>query len=251
MTQTSAKLTRWIIKLATDLLYLRHRAAYLDAAALKNEIRRYQQTIQVIYAEAQKLQIDLLPYATILAESEANLKIIESGLHPIGPLEKIALFLDGANLNAITHDFLRVKIDYAKLLTFFSQNAVILRAFYYLAIEADASNFSFLVWLKRNGYQVITKPLKEFDDGHQKGNLDIEIAIDMLELADKVDRAVLFSGDGDFAPLLKAVGRKGARTQVVSYWGRGEGPTAPELIEVADTFTELKDILPYLVKTGK
>jgi uncharacterized LabA/DUF88 family protein len=76
----------------------------------------------------------------------------------------------------------------------------------------------------------------------------MEIAIDMLELADKVDRVVLFSGDGDFAPLLQAAGRKGARTQVVSYWGKGEGPTAPELIEAADIFTDLKDILPSVIK---
>ena len=250
MTPTSHKLTQSIIKLGGDLRYLKHQAPYLEAEALLAEISRYRQTLEVIYEEAKKQQIDLLPYYSALADIEAHLNIIQSGLPPAGPVEKIALFIDGANLFAIAHDHLKVKIDYAKLLTYFSRNALILRAFYYIATETtDDANQPYLVWLRRNGFQVVTKPMKEFDDGGQKGNLDIEIAIDMLELADKVERVILFSGDGDFAPLLKAVGRKGIRTHVVSYWGRGEGPTAPELIEAADIFTDLKDVVDLITKS--
>ena len=90
--------------------------------------------------------------------------------------------------------------------------------------------------------------IKTFTNGEKKGNLDIEIAIDMLELADKIDRAILFSGDGDFAPLLKKVGMKGVRTQVVSYGSRGEGPTASELLDSTDIFTDLQDIIHLIVK---
>lgn len=249
MTLTTHELTKQIIKLGGELRYLQHRAPYLENEALAKEINRYRQRLDIIYKKAEKQQIDLLPYHSALMEIEANLEIIEAGLPAPGPVEKVALFIDGANLYAIAHDHLRIKLDYAKLLAYFSRNAILLRAFFYIATEtAEDANQPYLVWLRRNGFQMVTKPMKAFEDGGQKGNLDIEIAIDMLELADKVERVVLFSGDGDFAPLLRAVGRKGAITQVVSYWGRGEGPTAPELIEAADIFTDLKDIADLISK---
>jgi uncharacterized LabA/DUF88 family protein len=242
MSAGSDTLTKWIIKLGAEVRALLHRAPYLEAKTRAQELKRYEQALQVIYAEARRREVDLLPYYTALAEIESNMTIIRSDLPPPGPVEKIALFIDGANLNAVSYE-LKAKIDFAKLLSYFGQNAIILRAFYYIATDREGTNVSFLVWLKRNGYQVVTKPIKEFDDGTQKGNLDIEIAVDMLELADKVDRVVLFSGDGDFAPLIKRVGGKGTRTQVVAYWGHGEGATAPELMEAADIFTELQDII--------
>jgi uncharacterized LabA/DUF88 family protein len=249
MTQPSQNLTKAVIELGADLRSLQYRAPYLEAKTLKSEVSLGQQKLQAIYREAESEQIDLLPYYQALAEIEANLKIIQAGHHLVNFPEKIALFIDGANLYAVAHDFLKVKIDFARLLTYFSQNAIILRAFYYVAYDpVEGDNIPYLVWLKRNGYHVVTKPVKEVGDGVKKGNLDIEIALDMLELADKVDRVVLFSGDGDFAPLLKRVGREGTKTQAISYWGNGEGPTAAELIETADVFTELKDILPFVIK---
>ncbi len=250
MTQLSQNLTKAVIKLGADLRSLQYRALYLDAETLKREVSSGQQKLRAIYGEAESQQIDLLPYYQALAEIEANLEVIQAGHHLVNFPEKIALFIDGANLYAVAHDFLRVKIDFARLLAYFGQNATILRAFYYVAYDPAEGDYlpPYLIWLKRNGYQVVTKPVKEVGAGVKKGNLDIEIALDMLELADKVDRVVLFSGDGDFAPLLKRVGRKGARTQVISYWGNGEGPTAAELIETADVFTELKDILPFVIK---
>ncbi len=246
MNSASQKLTRWVIKLGGDVRFLRHRAPYLEPSVRNKEVKRYQQTLEVIYSEARKQEIDLVPYYSALADIEATLKIIQADSQPDGPMEKIGLFIDGANLSAMSHE-LKARIDFAKLLNYFSRNAFILRAFYYVATDKiEGSNIPFLVWLKRNGYQVVTKPMKEFNDGSQKGNLDIEIALDMLELADKMDREILFSGDGDFAPLLKRVGRKGTRTQVVAYWGHGEGITAPELLEAADIFTELQDILDFI-----
>ena len=244
MTELSHKLARWVIKLGGEVRSLKQQAPYLPEATLVREIKQVEEALKFIYTEAQKQQVNLLSYYDALADIEANLKLIQMPAPISEPLEKIAIFIDGANLNAMAYDQLRVKIDFAKLLNYFGRNGLILRAFYYLATDTvDRSKLPFLAWLGRNGYQVVTKPMKEFDDGTQKGNLDIEIAIDMLELADKVDRVVLVSGDGDFAPLLKRVGSKGARTQVVAYWGHGEGGTAPELLEAADTFTELQDII--------
>lgn len=250
MTPDSYRLARWTIKLGGEVRSLQQQTPYLSASALDTELKRYRSTLRYIYAEAEQQQVDLMPYYDALADIEARLKTIEVLPQQAGPVEKIALFIDGANLSAMAFDQLHTRIDLTKLRTYFSRNAIIVRAFYYLATERDVnpSMRSFLIWLGRNGYQVVTKLIKEFEDGSQKGNLDIEIAIDMLELAEKVDRVVLFSGDGDFAPLLKRVGRKGTRTQVVAYWGQGEGPTAPELLGAADIFTELQDIIELIAR---
>ena len=250
----SNNFTQKIIELGGNARYLQHRAPHLNAADFEEKMRQYRQMLRTLYDSAAQKEIDLTPYYSALAEIEANLKIAQDEFVSDSQLEKVALFIDGANLGALAYDYLHTKVDFSKLLDYFSRNCYILRAFYYAATypgdDEAKSNIGFLSWLGRNGYQVVTKPIREFPDGVQKGNLDIEIAIDMLELADKVDRVVLFSGDGDFAPLLIKVGGKGVVTQVVSYWGDGRGPTAAELIEAADKFIELKEILPFIAKSN-
>ncbi len=242
--------TKKIIELGGNVRYLQQRAFTLAAEARQQEIDQYQQTLQTLYDQAAQQNINLLPYYEALTEIEATLKLARDGFYGASRIEKVALFIDGANLAALAYDYLGTKLDFAKLLDYFGHDCYILRALYYAATypgdDEAKSNIGFLSWLGRNGYQVVTKPIREYPDGQQKGNLDIEIAIDMLELAGSVDRAVLFSGDGDFAPLLKKVGSHGVVTQVVSYWGDGRGPTAAELIETADQFTELQDVLPFI-----
>jgi uncharacterized LabA/DUF88 family protein len=251
----SPDFTKKIIELGGEVRYLQQQAPSLNIADLDKKLQQYRQNLQALYDSAEQKKIDLTPYYDALAEIEANLKIAEAGFYPGPHLEKIALFIDGANLAVLAYDYLNTKLDFAKLLTYFGRNCYVLRAFYYaatyLGVDEARSNIGFLSWLGRNGYQVVTKPMREYADGKQKGNLDIEIAIDMLELADKVDRVVLFSGDGDFAPLLRKVGEKGAVTQVVSYWGDGRGPTAAELIEAADKFIELQELLPFISKSDQ
>ncbi len=245
--------TKKIIELGGEVRYLQHQARFLTALELEKKLQHQRQNLQALYDQAEQKKIDLIPYASALAEIEANLKIAREGASWAPRLEKTALFVDGANLAAMAYDHLNTKLDFAKLLTYFGRDSYILRAFYYAATypgdDEAKSNIGFLAWLGRNGYLVVTKPLKEYADGKHKGNLDIEIAIDMLELADKVDRVVLFSGDGDFAPLLRKVGSKGVVTEVVAYWGDGRGPTASQLIETADKFTELQEILPFVAKS--
>jgi len=177
---------------------------------------------------------------------------------PIGivPFEKVAIFIDGWNLGRTAKDYLNKEIDFRKLINFFSREAFLLRAFYYIGeeVEEDAreKQIKFLTWLRRNGYKVVTKPIRTFvnERGEQvkKANLDVDIAIDMFDLADKVDRVILFSGDGDFTKLIERIGMKGVKTQVVAYWGRGRGPTAPELMEAADEFTDLGDIIDEIAR---
>ncbi len=251
---TSPSFTKKIIELGGNVQYLQHQANHLQANDLEKKLHQHRQTLQILYESAKEQKIDLAPYTRALTDIETNLKIAQAGFYTGPQLEKVALFIDGANLAALAYDYLNTKLDFTKLLNYFAHNCYILRAFYYAATfpgdDDVKSNIGFLSWLGRNGYQVVTKPIREYADGKQKGNLDIEIAIDMLELADKVDRVVLFSGDGDFAPLLKKAGAKGVVTQVVSYWGNGSGPTASDLIEAADKFIELKEILPLISKSN-
>ena len=136
------------------------------------------------------------------------------------PEERIALFIDGANLYSAARG-LAFDIDYKRLLDLFRSKGRLIRAFYYTALIEDQeySPIRPLVdWLDYNGYTMVTKPTKEFTDAmgrrRIKGNMDIELAIDMLEMARHIDHAVLFSGDGDFRRLVEAVQRRGVRVSV-------------------------------------
>ena len=138
------------------------------------------------------------------------------------PDERVALFIDGSNLYA-TGKALGFDIDYKRLLAFFATRARLIRAIYYTALmdDADYSPIRPLIdWLDYNGFMIVTKPAKEFTDpaGRRKikGNMDIELAVDMMKLADNLDHIVLFSGDGDFRSLVEAVQLKGRRVSVVS-----------------------------------
>src|SRR5258707_8800925 len=135
--------------------------------------------------------------------------------------EKIALFIDGANLYA-TAKSLGFDIDYKRLLREFQSRGYLLRAFYYTAVIEDQEYSSIrplIDWLDYNGYSVVTKATKEFVDqtGRRKikGSMDIELAVDAMEIAGPIDQMGLFSGDGDFPPLVGPVQRAGGAVPVV------------------------------------
>lgn len=173
------------------------------------------------------------------------------------PTERVALFIDGANLYSAARG-LMIDIDYKKLLEFFESKCKLVRAFYYTALldDQEYSPIRPLVdWLDYNGYTMVTKPAKEFTDsmGRRKikGNVDIELAVDMMEMADKLDHAVLFSGDGDFRSLVEAIQRKGVRVSVVSTM-RGQAPmVADELRRQADTFIDLVELAPAISRPSR
>jgi uncharacterized LabA/DUF88 family protein len=161
---------------------------------------------------------------------------------------KIALFVDGANLYA-TAKTLGFDIDYKRLLKEFQSRGILLRAFYYTAIIEDQEYSSIrplIDWLNYNGYTVVTKATKEYVDASGrrkvKGNMDIELAVDAMELADHVDQIVLFSGDGDFRSLVEAVQRRGVRVTVVSTISSHPPMVADELRRQADVFTDLIEL---------
>ena len=139
--------------------------------------------------------------------------------------EKTALFIDGANLY-MTAKSLGLDIDYKRLLREFQSHGHLLRAFYYTAVFEDQESVSIrplIDWLEYNGYTVVTKAAKEFVDhsGRRKvkGNMDIELAIDAMEIAPHIDRMVLFSGDGDFRSLVQAVQRRFVPPRVSLLYG--------------------------------
>jgi uncharacterized LabA/DUF88 family protein len=159
--------------------------------------------------------------------------------------ERIALFIDGANLYA-TAKSLGFDIDYKRLLKEFHSRGRLVRAFYYTALVEDQEYSSIrplIDWLDYNGYSVVTKPAKEFVDAlgrrKVKGNMDIELAVDAMEMADHVDHIVLFSGDGDFRSLVEAVQRKGVRVSVMSTITTQPPMVADELRRQADEFVDL------------
>jgi uncharacterized LabA/DUF88 family protein len=167
---------------------------------------------------------------------------------PFYSTERIGLFIDGSNLYAAARA-LGFDIDYKKLLDLFAGKGRLIRAFYYTALMEDQeySPIRPLVdWLDYNGYTMVTKPTKEFTDamGRRKikGNMDIELAIDVMEMAQHLDHVVLFSGDGDFRRLVEAVQRKGVRVSVVSTIRSQPPMVADELRRQADTFVELLEL---------
>src|SRR5215510_6162208 len=164
------------------------------------------------------------------------------------PTERIALFIDGANLYAAARA-LGFDIDYKKLLQLFADKARLVRAFYYTALIEDQeySPIRPLVdWLDYNGYTMVTKPTKEFTDASGrrklKGNMDIELAVDVMEMSERLDHVVLFSGDGDFRRLVEAAQRRGVRVTVVSTIRSAPPMVADELRRQADVFVELDEL---------
>lgn len=172
------------------------------------------------------------------------------------PQERLALFIDGPNLyNAAKA--LGFDIDYKRLLQLFQGKGRLIRAFYYTALaeDQDYSPIRPLVdWLDYNGFTMVTKPMKEFTDNmgrrRFRGSMDIELAVDMMDLAPSLDHVVLFSGDGDFRRLVESVQRRGVRVSVVSTIRSQPPMISDELRRQADTFIELQELGAHIARQG-
>ena len=168
--------------------------------------------------------------------------------------DKLAILIDGPSLYAAAKS-LGFEVDFKRLLAVFEGRGTVLRAMYYSAIIQDnefAAVRPLLDWLSYNGYSVVTKATKEFTDASgrrkAKGNMDIELAVDAMELAEHVDQIVLFSGDGDFRRLVEAVQKKGVRVTVVSSIKTQPPMVADELRRQADIFVDLGDLAPHIAR---
>ena len=170
---------------------------------------------------------------------------------------KIAAFIDGANLYAAIKQ-LDLNVDYKKLLAWLNKEGQLIRAFYYTALLTDEEYNpmrTLVDWLSYNGYTLVSKPAKEFTDGRGgrkiKGNMDVELTVDMMELAPNLDRIFLFSGDGDYRRLVEAVQRMGVRVSVVSTIRATNSLLADELRRQADDYIDLEDLRPFIERTEK
>ncbi|MGI4976030.1 MAG: NYN domain-containing protein [Janthinobacterium lividum] len=170
------------------------------------------------------------------------------------PQERTCLFIDGANLYSASRN-LGFDVDYRNLLAFFRRQTNVVRAYYYSAL-LDTEEYSPLKpltdWLAYNGYTLVTKTAREFTDAtgrrRVKGNMDVELAVDMLEMAPRMDHAVLFSGDSDFRRLVEAVQRQGVRVTVISSMRTTPPMAADELRRQADVFLDLAEIAPEFTR---
>ena len=169
--------------------------------------------------------------------------------------EKTVLFIDGSNFYAAARS-LGMDIDYARMRAHFAKDSRLIRAYYYTALpeDQDYSPLRPLIdWLDYNGYAVVSKLTREFTDPETgkrriKGNMDMEIALDMLKLAPKIDHAVLFSGDGDFCRLLEDVQSMGVRVTVVSTTKTSPPMAADALRRMADEFIEMESIRDMITR---
>ncbi len=157
---------------------------------------------------------------------------------------RVAIFIDGSNLFYAALQ-LGIEVDYTKLLQGLTSGSPLLRAFFYTGVDrTNEKQQGFLLWMRRNGYRVVTKDLVQLPDGSKKANLDVEIAIDLIKLAGSYDTAVLVSGDGDLAYAVNAVSYQGVRVEVVSL----RTMTSDSLINVADCYIDLDSIKERIQK---
>jgi uncharacterized LabA/DUF88 family protein len=173
------------------------------------------------------------------------------------PTDRLALFIDGANLYSTARS-LNFDIDYRRLLEEFRKRGILIRAYYYTALveEQDYSPVRPLVdWLDYNGFAVVTKPAREYTDSQGRkrwrGDMDMEIAVDMLEAAPNTDHLVLFSGDGDFRRVVEAVQRKGVRVTVVSTVKSQPPMVSDDLRRQADSFVDLADLVEIIGRPAR
>jgi uncharacterized LabA/DUF88 family protein len=152
--------------------------------------------------------------------------------------KNVAVFVDVANI------FYAAKaagadIDYVTLLKAAVAGRDFVRAYAYTGLDPENENQrNFHSFLARHGYKVVSKDIRKYGDGKVKANLDIELVVDMMKTARNLDVAIVVSGDGDFAPAIRAVQEMGVRVEVISF----RGNTSSDLIEVADAFYDITQV---------
>ena len=161
--------------------------------------------------------------------------------------KNVAVFVDVANI-FYAAKAAGIDIDYVTLLKSATAGRDFVRAYAYTGLDPENENQrQFHSFLARNGYKVISKDIRKYGDGRIKANLDIELVVDMMKTARNLDIAVVVSGDGDFAPAIRAVQEMGVRVEVISF----RGNTSSDLIDVADQFTDIAQIARVEKSSGR
>ena len=161
--------------------------------------------------------------------------------------KNVAIFIDVANLYYAARGQ-DVDVDYVALLKYATKGRDLIRAYAYSGLDPENENQrKFLDFLSKNGYKVVHKDIRKFGDGRVKANLDIELVVDLFRLRDRMDIAVIISGDGDFAPAIRALQDEGVRCEVISF----RPNTSSDLGAVADEFIDIMKILGIGRKKGE
>ncbi len=158
---------------------------------------------------------------------------------------RTAIFIDGSHVFYAALQ-LDIELDYTQLLSTLTKDSQLLRAFFYTGVDStNEKQQGFLLWMRRNGYRVVTKELLPMPDGSKKINLEVEMTVDMLTLASHYDTAVVVSGNGNLAYAIDAVSKQGVRVEVVGL----KSMTSDSLINVADTYLDLATLRTDIQKT--
>ncbi|MGI8999630.1 MAG: NYN domain-containing protein [Candidatus Limnocylindria bacterium] len=161
--------------------------------------------------------------------------------------KNVAMFVDVANMYYAARGQ-DVDVDYVALLKHATKGRDLIRAYAYTGLDPENENQrKFIDFLGKNGYKPVIKDIRKFGDGRMKANLDIELVVDLFRLADRMDIAVIVSGDGDFAPAIKALQDKGVRCEVISF----KPNTSSDLIAVADEFMDIMKVASISRKEGR
>jgi uncharacterized LabA/DUF88 family protein len=166
-------------------------------------------------------------------------------------MDRVAIFIDGENIH-YSAKHLNMRLDYLKLCRKLAGTRRLVRSYFYTAVSNQSEGkIDFINFLKLNGFAVVTKEIKSFNDGDSstrnvRGSLDMEMAIDALELAEKLDTVILCTGDGDFKPLVIALGRKGVHVEVCAL----REMTSTDLIAASDQYTDLASMKDDIALAG-
>lgn len=167
------------------------------------------------------------------------------------PNDRVAIFIDGENIH-YSAKHLNMRLDYLKLCRTLTGERRLLRSYFYTAVSNQSEGkIDFINFLKLNGFTVVTKEIKSFNDmegsgRNVRGILDMEMAIDVLELSEYLDTVIICTGDGDFKPLVQALGRRGIHVEVCAL----REMTSTELIATADAYTDLASLKDQIVLAG-
>ncbi len=152
--------------------------------------------------------------------------------------DRIAIFIDGSNLfYAASH--LNIEVDYRRLLSSLVRGRRLLRAYFYTGVDPqNEKQRGFLLWLNRHGHRVVSKELTHMPDGSRKANMHVEMAVDMIRVAEHCSTLTILGGDGNLAYALQVLSQRGVSIEVVSL----QSMTSDSLIDLADSYTDLADL---------
>jgi uncharacterized LabA/DUF88 family protein len=175
----------------------------------------------------------------------------------IKPTDRTYVFIDGPNFYA-TVKAISLDVDYKRMLQLFRTACNCVAINYYTATSDDQEYSSLkplIDWLDYNGYNVITKPTKEFTDSmgrrRVKGNMDLEIAVDVLRHASHANHIILCTGDGDFRVVVEAAQKMGCFVTVISTMDVKPPLVADELRRQASQFVDIVSLRSYIERDQK